>query len=118
VRVIELPATRFSVLAVVGVSGVASSYAFTGPLPLPPAAAQAGLAAMTTIIAAASCTASFFLNTSSVLLPQRSRPCGRPAELNNAITLALGGEFPMNSWPTSENAVNAKFAEFPFHAPR
>jgi hypothetical protein len=38
--------------------------------------------------------------------------------LINAPTLARGDEFPMNSWPTSENPQKAKFAEFPFHALR
>jgi hypothetical protein len=34
-----------------------------------------------------------------------------PTELYNVATLALGDEFPMNSWPTSENPQKAKFAE-------
>jgi hypothetical protein len=29
-------------------------------------------------------------------------------------TIKDGDEFPMNSWPTSENAQKAKFAEFLF----
>ena len=41
-----------------------------------------------------------------------------PRQLANAPTLARGDEFPMNSWPTSQNSVNAKFAEFTFHALR
>src|SRR5215208_7228904 len=55
-----------------------------------PLSAQAAPEAsvIASIITAATRTVSFFLNTSSLLLPQRSGPCGRPAELYNAITLA------------------------------
>ena len=53
----------------------------------PPFAAHAGLAAMTSTMAAATRTASLFLNTSSILHPHKGEPIG-PAGLYNAITLA------------------------------
>ena len=75
---------------------------------------------------AASKTASFFLNTSSARLPQRSGT-RRPATLYNAATLASlkGQRIPKMGYlcmpggyfwrRTSENSPKAKFAELIFH---
>jgi hypothetical protein len=55
-------------------------------------------------------------NKMAIRLMLKDLPCSlyRPATLINAPTLATGDEFPMNSWPTPETPLQAKFAEIHF----
>src|SRR5918995_2620095 len=73
-------------------------------------AANAG-ATVTTIITTIRATTVNNTRMRLISVPfHKGRDTSAPPKSADCATLALGDEFPMNSWPTSENAQNANFA--------